>query len=116
MLTIEINGQQITADMDAWQQVQKAILDRIVADRKAREQQLRDAGQVWYALYWYHHSQRVVECFSRDDAEAVMDWDDQSNVGIVNPDGTFEPQLWYSADSLKDFEDELAGARRGEGQ
>lgn len=108
-LTISINGTPVTASMDEWASVFTAIIDRRMADTKAWEQERRDAGQVWYALYWRHYSECVDECFSREDAEAVMERDDQASAGIVNPDGTFDPEQMYDdPGTLKHFKRELA--------
>lgn len=112
-LTVEVNGQPITASMGEWRAVRAAINARETADHKAWEQSRRDAGQVWYALYWRHFSEYAVECFSREEAENIMEWDDQANAGIVNPDGTFEPQWLYKQSDLKRFERALAEAKEG---
>lgn len=116
-LTIEINGQAITADMATWRRVREAINDRTIADLQTWEQARRDAGQVWYALYMRYQSPHAEECFSRKDAEAVMEWDDQANYGIVNPDGKLDTAwLYHKADPaeiLSEFADVMAEAGRG---
>jgi len=91
-LTVEINGQPVTASMQEWGRVKDAIIARSVADRMAWEDERRAAGQVWTALYWRYHSKGEEECFSLAEAASFLeggeDWGNLSAEGVRCPDGT----------------------------
>lgn len=70
-LTIEIDGLAVKADMATWRQVHGEILDRIMADERAWQDEQRRAGQVWQSIIWRYGNPDVDEHFSLEDAQAA---------------------------------------------